>query len=113
MAANRSIDNHTFFKDATSTGISDYMITSDASSMTLKIVTTDTFQIKITADISPKSEGTFKPYPCYQLPDFTTITTGITDANYLYNVDLSGIDYLRVEIVSVTGSVSVYAKVVG
>jgi hypothetical protein len=113
LAGNRSIANHVFFENTTTIEKSDYMITSDANQMTLKIVATGTFQIKITADISPKSIDNFKPYPCYQLPNLTSITDVITDANYLYSIDLTSIDYIRVEILSLTGSLSCYAKVVG
>lgn len=113
MANNRSIANHVFFENATTTGKSDYSITSNASQMTLKIIPTGTFQLKITADVSPKSEGNLKHYPCYQLPSMTAITDYITDANYLYSIDLTAIDYLRVEIISLTGSLSVYGKAVG
>lgn len=113
MAANRSLDNFIFFKDATTTGSKDYMVTSDASQMMLKIETTGTFSLKLTADNSPKSSGSLKPYACYQIPTMTSITGNITDAGYLYSIDLTSIDYLRVEIVSLTGLLSVYGKVVG
>jgi hypothetical protein len=112
MAANRSIDNHTFFENATTIGISDYMITSDASQMNLEFVCDGTFEAKITADNYPKNVGGFYDYPCYKLPSYESMST-ITDDGYLYNVDVSGIDYLRVEILSLTGTLSVYAKVVG
>jgi hypothetical protein len=113
MAANRSISNHIFFENITTTGIGkDLMVVSDASQMTLKFICTGTFQAKITADISPK-ECTFKSWACYKNPDNIKITDVISDANPLYTIDLSGIDYLRVELVALTGTISAYGKVVG
>jgi hypothetical protein len=113
MASNRSIDNHTFFKNQTTTGVSDYMITSDASEMNLKFECTGTFEVKITADIYPKNINIPYLYPCYKQPTYEPITTTITDGTCLYNVNLSAIDYLRIEILSLTGTISIYGKVVG
>lgn len=113
MAANRSIANRTFFEDVSTVGVSDFMVLSDASSMNLKFISTGTFTAKITANLSPKSKGGFYPYPCFKLPTYDIIQDVITDDKYIYNVDLTGIDYLRIEIVSISGSLSVYGKVVG
>jgi len=113
MAANRSLDNYVFFENQSTTGSRDYIVTSDASQIMLKIVSNGTFSIKLTADTSPKSEGNLKPYYCFKIPDLTKITDVITDGGYLYSVDLTDIDYLRVEIVSITNTLSIYGKVVG
>lgn len=113
MSANRSIANHVFFENTNTIGLGkEYIVSSDASQMNLKFICSGSFQAKITADIAPKEE-IFKAYPCYQIPDFTKITDIITSANYLYNIDLSAIDYLRIEILSLTGTISAYGKVVG
>lgn len=113
MAGNRSLDNHVFFNAATTVGTSDLTVTSDASSMNLKFVSTGTFQVRITADISPKNSGAMFSYPCFKYPLYEVVSDVITDASFLYNVDLSAIDYLRVEIIAITGALSIYGKVVG
>lgn len=113
MATNKPIDNIIFFENESTVGSKDYFVKDDASQMMLKIESTGIFSIKLTADTYPKGTEYFKPYGCYKIPSMTAITDEITDSNYLYSIDLVSIDYLRVEITAITGTVSVYGKVVG
>ena len=114
MAENGSISTVTFFENQTGLGVSkEFVVESNASTMTLKIAASDTFSIKIWATIEPKEIGNFCVYPVIQLPSYSLIEGNIVDGEKLYQIDLIGIDYLKIEIVSLTGTISVYGKVVG
>jgi len=114
MAENVSKDNYTFYDNVSSINSNTkaiYNVNCDASEMNISFKCTGTFQAKIYAAIMDITD--MKAYPCFQLPSFTLIENFITDASCLYNVDISGIDYLKVELISLTGNIIVRAKVVG
>jgi hypothetical protein len=114
MADNSSISTFTFYKNVTSildNATNCFNVTSNASEMTIKFICTGTFQAKVYAGIIDKEN--MYPYPVFKLPDYTMITDIITDSNCLYNVDLSAIDYIKIELVALTGNISVYGKAVG
>jgi len=114
MAGNNSISNHTFFDKATSIGVGkDFYVTSNASEMNIKFECIGTFQAKITADIHPKNENEFFSYPCIKYPECTLIDDIISDSNAMYNVKITGIDCLRIEIITLNGILSAYGKAVG
>lgn len=113
MAENNSKSNYIFYDSVTSisnTTNAIFSVISDASEMNIVFDCTGTFEAKVYASIFNKNN--MKPYPVYKLPDYTMVSS-ITDGSYMYNIDLSGIDYLKVELVSLTGTITVSGKAVG
>jgi len=114
MADNNAINNYTFYDNATSitdTNNAFFNVTSNSSEMNIKFICDGTFQAKLYAGIIDKN--TMFPYPCFKLPTFDLITDVISDDTFLYNVDLTGIDYLKIELISLVGSISIIGKAVG
>jgi len=114
MGFNSSKSAPTFYENVTTIeeiSTSTMHVISDESSMNLEFVCDGTFSAKIYAKVSEK--GTFKPYPSFELPSYNLITDTITDDSFIYNIDLTGVEYIKIVLVSLTGTISVYGKVVG
>jgi len=108
---NCPMNQHTFFENASATGTSDYAVVSNQSLMTLKFESTGTFSVKVLVDINPKTK--FHPYFGIKFPTLEVLIDTFSDETYLYQIDLHGIDYVQLEITSITGQLSAYGKVVG
>ena len=116
MAANRKIDGHIFYDNVTTTDESDtciFSINSDVSTIMLDFKSTGTFSVKLYGSIFDKENDSFKPYMCFKFPTLDMIDTEITDDSYLYQVDVTAIDYFKVVITAITGSLAVRGRVVG
>lgn len=116
MAANRKIDAHIFYDNVTTTDETETCILpidSDASTIMLEFKTTGTFTAKLYGSIFDKEVDSFKPYVCFKFPSLNIIDNEINDASYLYQVDVTAIDYLKVVLSAVSGSLIVRGKVVG
>lgn len=57
--------------------------------------------------------NTWYPWDVYQRPSFTLMNNGISSANNVYNVDVKGIDKLRVNLTAINGTLSCYGKAIG
>lgn len=115
MANNAIISCHTFHNESAgaSTGI-DYNISSaQGDTMKLEFIVSEsgTFSATVKAQLIDSSK--WYTYPAIQQSKTFPIDSVITDANYLYEVDLRAISKLRVDLTAITTTITVYGKVVG
>lgn len=114
MAGNRSIHNHIFYDNVSSTdetSTSTMRVESDESTMMLEFSCDDVVSAKVYGDIF--GDGGFKQLPVFKYPSIDLIVDNITDQNCFYVVDITGVDYVKVILNSVSNPVTVRAKVVG
>lgn len=101
----------TFQDNASSAGTGNVLsVNSGMSVMKLEFATSGTFTAQIEAQLI--NQDKWYPYPSFKLPMYDLMSSTITDANYLYEVDLTGITKLRVNLTAVGGSTSVYSRAV-
>lgn len=111
MAENIDRGIHTFHNGSTTPGNGNVLAVSDLSSLVnIEFVTEGSFSAVVKARIV---SGKWYEWPVYQLPGYDQILTSIADHTKAYQVELKGIKELKVELLSVTGAVTVYGKVVG
>jgi hypothetical protein len=94
--------NFTFHDNTTVDGSMQYM--------NIQFITTGTFIAKVEAQ--GVVEDVWYPYPAFRYPAYELMDTNISDKNFLYNIDLNGITKIRINLISVSGAISVYGKVV-
>ena len=109
--ANYTMSNFTFHNGATQIGNGNILtITRDMSSANIQFISTGTFETQIEAQVI--DSNIWYPYPCFKLPTYELITSTITDSGFIYNIDLTAISKLRIRLINVSGTLSVYGKVV-
>ena len=114
MAANNAIKNHIFYDsvtDTTETSTCILEVNNNASTLNIEFITSGTFSAQIYAATFDKEH--FKLYPVFKLPTLQLMSGAIIDGNYFYQVDITGVDYIKVVLTAVTGTLTVRAKVVG
>lgn len=114
MAANSAINNWVFYNNVTTTEETSTCIldvNNNASTLNIEFITTGTFSAQVLGGIFDKDH--FKPYPSFKLPALGLISEEITDGNYFYQVDVVAVDYIKIILTDITGSLTVRAKVVG
>lgn len=112
---NNPISNHVFHDDISTinTG-TDYRVTGRENIAVLQFITDE--GTTFTANILCKCVDNDNWYTCpfVKNSDLSIITSGqINDEGSLYSVDLTGITSLRVDVVDVDGTLSVFGRMVG
>ena len=108
---NACMSNFTFQDNVTTIGTGKELgIISGMSSMNLQFISSGTFTAQIEAQLI--DTNTWYVYPSFKLPTYDLMSSTITDKSSLYNVDLTGITKIRVNLTVVGSPISVYAKVV-
>jgi hypothetical protein len=110
MAGNRSIATITFHKNATTPadGLT-YMISADGNALNIDFVGTGAFTAIIEGKIVNESD--FDPIMVVNLSTLDLTTTPNTF--HTYQLNTTAWSYVRCRLTSVTGEVSVFAKLVG
>jgi hypothetical protein len=112
MANNNLIKVHTFHNNTNSVGNgTQYNVHELASVVKLQFICSGTFTAVVEAQLV--DTNTWYPYDAYTIPTYDLITTNITDKNYLYEVDVTGISALRIRLTSLTGTLTCYGRIVG
>jgi hypothetical protein len=112
MAGNNNLNNHVFHKDSTQIGTgADFNINYDTSFMNIQFITSGTFVAVLKAKLI--DSDTWYPYYSLKVPTGELMSGNITEKSCLYQVDLTAISALRVELTSVDGALSCYGKAVG
>lgn len=107
MAANSTIKIHTFHSNVTSPSVgTDYAINGQADLMRLDFDITDGTTFTALIQVKMKYDSDWKPYPVIKDAPTYDISTTVTDATYLYEVDVRAIESIRVELTTVNGTVS-------
>lgn len=114
MAGNNKIDTFTFHTNTTAIGNGNiYSVSGHANEMNLffKVSSGGTFNAIV--EVYSEETENWYPWDVYQRPSYTLMDNGITNANFIYNVDLTAIDKIRVRLTAITGSLFCYGEVVG
>jgi hypothetical protein len=110
MAGNRSIAEVEFHTNATSPSVGlEYMITSDASTINIDFIGTGAFLATIEGKTSYKSDW---DEICAGDLKTLEVSTQLNTFN-TWQTDLIGWSYIRVKLVSVSGTVTVIGRLVG
>jgi len=86
------------------------VISNGISSVNIEFETTGTFNAIFEAKANPNTT-IWKPIMGCNLGTLE-LTTNVTDKTYIYQVDVTGISLLRVDLTSVSESISVYGRCV-
>ena len=109
--SNYTMSNFIFHNSATQIGNGNILtITRDMSSANIQFISTGTFEAQIEAQVIDSNN--WYTYPCFKFPNYELTTSTITDGSCIYNIDLTAISKLRVRLVNIAGTLSVYGKVV-
>lgn len=114
MASNAKIAEHTFYDNVSTTDETDtcvLAINSNLSFLNVDFISTGTFAATVEGAII--DEKNFRPYPSFKLPTYELIKTEITDGRYFYSIDVTGIDYLKIKLTAITGTLTVRGRGVG
>lgn len=112
MAVNNPIVNFTFHNKTTNIGDGKiFNVDGKSDTVNLEFITNGTFTAKLMAQVIDETK--WYPYECFKKPTFDLITDTITDSNYIYGVDITGISKLKVVVTAVSGELTVLGKAVG
>jgi hypothetical protein len=110
MSGNRSIAEVKFHSNSTSPSVGlEYMITSDASTINIAFMGSETFLATIEGKVSYESEWN-------EINAVDLKTLNVTTQPNTFNTwqaDVVGWSYIRVKLVSVTGTVTAIGRLVG
>ena len=113
MAGNAAISNHVFHNAITVAGTGNvYNVCGQADTMKLEFSISTSGTFSATVEAQAVDTNKWYNYGVLELPLRTALAT-ITDATVLYDVDLRGITKLRVNVSTVTGTLTVQGRAVG
>ena len=112
MAFNNSISSFTFHDKTTTIGDGAiFEVTGASNTINIEFITNGTFTAKLMAQVIDETK--WYPYECFKKPTYDLITDTITDSNYIYSTDMTGISKLKIVITAISGELTVLGKAVG
>ena len=121
MAANKQLHNHYFYENVTTidqVNTGDTWIVStapDISTIILGIKCTGTFSLQILSTVFDiEDDANYHPHP-YLKRTYTWQegTEYIDSADFNYEIDVTGVDFLKVKLISLSGTLTCKGKCVG
>jgi cephalosporin-C deacetylase-like acetyl esterase len=112
--SNRSLDNFVFHEGTSVVNEGKIYMNNNAEACKLEFSVSE--GTTFTAEIRQKSrsESEWGLLPFVKDSTCTIITNGeITDSDSYYSIDLTGVAYLKVDIVALDGELSAYGRMVG
>jgi len=107
------LENFIFHEDNSDIGDGNILtITNNMSTVNFEVISSDDNDFEAMVYAQLVDSDRWYNYPCFKLPTYELIDNSFSESGYIYTVDVSAISKIFIRLLSNTGLISIYGKVV-